>query len=96
MLDLEVVNEATEAIAELSVEVFGEKITWHDVQIGQRVFYSRKTASDSHYEVKVTFESGVNFSKQLGYLTHGVDFKDQLVVIGHDVVLKREEPQEPR
>jgi hypothetical protein len=46
--------------------------------------------ADSHYDISITFDSGRVMKRDVGYLTHGFDFDDRLVVTDQDISYQSE------
>ncbi len=75
-----IVNAATEPIKNGELEVCGQKFLFGELRQGKSRAIQYKVKSDSHFELRVEFFSGKQFSKGLGYVTSGRDFKHVLTV----------------
>jgi hypothetical protein len=79
------VNKADEPIARASVMVCGQTIKLNDIQPTQSAQGFYKVKSDSHFNITVEFQSGKKLQKEIGYVTNGFDFHDELVVTNTDI-----------
>jgi len=75
-----IVNAATESIKNGELEVCGQKFLFGELGQGKSKAIQYKVKSDSHFELRVEFFSGKQFSKGLGYVTSGRDFKHVLTL----------------
>ena len=79
------VNKAKEPIARVLVTVCDQTIELKDIQPNKSAPGSYKVKFDSHYDVKVEFQSGKKLQKELGYVTTGFDFQDEITVTDTDI-----------
>lgn len=82
-----VVNKGSEQIQSGEVELCGEKFSFSKLEPGQSFKQDLKVTRDCHYEVTATFLSGKKVSGGVGYVTHGMDFNDQILVTDEAVEL---------
>ena len=82
-----IVNQAGEAIRSGQLEICKQQFSLGQVQPKQSKEIHYKVRSDSHYDVTIEFESGKKLSRQVGYVTSGMDFHDRLTVTDDDVSL---------
>jgi hypothetical protein len=75
-----IINSATEPIKNGQVEVCGQKFQFGELGQGKTKAIQYKVRSDSHFTLMVEFISGKKFSKKLGYVTSGRDFKHVLTL----------------
>jgi hypothetical protein len=75
-----IVNSATEPIKNGHVRVCGQKFQFGALETGKQRAIQYQVRSDSHFELIVEFVSGKTFSKELGYVTSGRDFRHILTV----------------
>ncbi len=87
--DFSLVNNAREPIARASVSVCGQTIELENVQSGGRVEGSYRVTSESHYTVRVEFPSGRSLTRDIGYVTSGLDFRDEIVVSDSDIQITK-------
>jgi hypothetical protein len=80
-------NESSEPITSAIVTVCRQEIILQNVQPKQSARASYKVKSDSHYSVTITFRSGKTLQREMGYVTPGFDFSDQIIVTESDVKL---------
>lgn len=78
--DFLLINKAKEPIARALVTVCGQTIELRDVQPGKSVSGSYEVKSDSHYDVRIEFQSGKRLQKGVGYVTNGLDFHHEIVI----------------
>jgi len=83
------VNKAKEPITRVLVTVCGQTIEMKDIQPTKSALGSYKVTSDSHYNIRVEFQSGKKLQKEMGYVTNGVDFHHEIVVIDTDINLMK-------
>jgi hypothetical protein len=86
-------NQSGAAIQELRLEVYGQRKIWNDINVGQSVRFTSESKGDSHYSVHVEFAGGKTLNKEIGYVTHGANFDDQIVVSSSDISLSRPKPK---
>lgn len=79
------VNKAKEPIARASVVICGQSIELKDIQPGKSASGSYDVKSDSHYAIKVEFQSGKKLQKEAGYVTNGMDFQHEITVSDSDI-----------
>jgi hypothetical protein len=84
---VQIVNQSSETIVEGSIGITNNRtvnlpILTHNASFVAH-FYIR---ADSHYEISTTFESGRVMKKDVGYLTHGFDFEDRLIITDQDIL----------
>ncbi len=75
-----IINSATEPIKNGQVEVCGQKLQLGELGQGKTKAIQYKVRSDSHFTLIVEFVSGKKFSKELGYVTSGRDYKHILTL----------------
>ena len=83
--DFRLVNKANELIARVLVTVCGQTIELKDIQPAQSVPGSYTVKSDSHFDIRVEFQSGKKLQKEMGYVTNGMDFHHEFVVTDTDI-----------
>jgi len=81
------INKAQEPILLVSVTVCRQTIELKNIYPTKSVSSIYKVKADSHYDIKIEFLSGKKISKQLGYVTSGIDFHHELVVTDTDVYM---------
>ena len=80
------VNKAKEPIARASVAICGQTIEMKDIQPNTSAAGSYEVKCESHYTIQVEFQSGNTLRKETGYVTNGVDFQhDEIVVTDSDI-----------
>lgn len=84
------INRSTESIAKGSMEVCGQKFNFTEIHPGESETAKFAVRADSHYQISITFRSGREISKQIGYVTSGFNYKDRLVVTQDDILLEAE------
>ena len=82
-------NKGTELVVHGEVDICGQKFAFEKIKPGDTRQFSYKVKSDSHYKILVEFESGKKLTKDLGYVTNGLDFKDALIVTEDDILLEK-------
>lgn len=81
------VNKAKETITRAVVLVCGQTIELKSIQPTKSAFGFYEVKADSHYDVKVEFQSGSKLHKEIGYVTNGKDFQDEVIVTEGDIQL---------
>lgn len=81
------VNNAKEPISRVIVSVCGQTIELRDIEPAKSAIGAYKVKSDSHYDIRIEFQSGKRLWKELGYVTNGLDFHDRIVVTDTDIVI---------
>lgn len=79
------VNKATEPIAVATIKINEQTIELRNIQPNMSAAGSYKVRTDGHYKIQVTFESGRTLNKELGYVTHGMDFQHEITVSDSDI-----------
>ena len=79
-------NESSETIASVQVSVCGQLFSFPDVSEGKYVHARYDVASDSHYEIKVSFRSGRTLEGDIGYVTNGNDFFDVIEITDNKII----------
>lgn len=74
------INKTIEPISQALVTVCGQTIELRDVQPGKSAAGSYEVKSDSHYNVRIKFQSGKQLQKGVGYVTNGLDFDHKIVI----------------
>ena len=74
------INKADEPIVRASVTICGQTIELNDIQLAQSAQGFYKVTSDSHFDITVEFQSGKKLRRETGYVTHGFDYQDEIVV----------------
>jgi len=82
------VNNAAEPIFEAHVVICDQEIELHDIPPGNSAsgFYDVKF--DSHYSVKIEFQSGKELRGEVGYVTNREDIKHVITVTDSDIQIK--------
>ena len=78
------VNKAGEPISKATVTVCGQTIKLNDIKPAKSARGSY-TASESHYDITVEFQSGRRLHKSVGYVTSGMVSNDEIVVSDSDI-----------
>jgi len=79
-------NESSEMITSVQVSVCGQPFSFSDVSEGKHVLARYDVASDSHYEIKVSFRSGRTVEGEIGYVTNGNDFFDVIEITDNEII----------
>lgn len=78
-------NNSKESIARVQVLVCGQTIELKEIQPGKSRTGVYKVRSDSHYDVRVEFDSGRKLQKEVGYVTNGFDFHHEIAISDTDI-----------
>ncbi len=78
--DFLLTNKSNETIARATVSVCNQTIELNGIQPNKSASGFYEVRSDSHYDVTVEFGSGKTLRTQIGYVTHGLDYHDEVVV----------------
>lgn len=65
--------------------ICGQTIELKDIQPTKSALGSYKVKSDSHYDVRVEFQSGKKLQRGVGYVTSSLDFQDEITVTDTDI-----------
>jgi hypothetical protein len=79
------INKANEPIVWGSVTVCGQTIELKDIQPTDSALGFHKVKSDSHFDIRIEFQSGKKLRKEMGYVTSGMDFHHEFVVTNSDI-----------
>jgi hypothetical protein len=78
-------NQSNEVIAKAEIKVGKQLFEFTDIVVGDEFTESYSVLVDSHYEIKITFESGESFQKSIGYMTNGFDYDHSIIVTDDDI-----------
>ncbi len=67
--------------------VCGQTIELQGIQPTKSASGFYEVTADSHYDVKVEFQPGARLQKEIGYVTNGHDFHDEVIVTDGDIEL---------
>src|SRR5690242_16371081 len=84
-----VINQSTEPITALSLTVCEQKLELPNLAPGSNSTWDYKVRNDCDYVMSVRFASGRQLNRQLGYVTSGFKYVDELIVTGADIEIKR-------
>ncbi len=79
------INKAKEPIAQALVTICGQTIELKDIQPTKSASGSYKVKSDSHYDIRVEFQSGKKLQREVGYVTSSVDYQHEITVTDTDI-----------
>jgi hypothetical protein len=74
------VNKSKESISSASISICGQTQQFMNIRPNDKISAFYRIKSDSHYAVQVEFQSGKKLQSELGYVTNGLDFKDEITV----------------
>ena len=74
------INGSDELISHATVEVCGQLVEAEHIKPHEEFNGTFKVKGDSHYKVTVFFASGKEIKGELGYVTHGFDFRHTIIV----------------
>lgn len=76
---LTLVNESTETIGDLAVKVWDKEFVLGSLAPGDSKRISLCDYSDTSWKISGRWNSGDQIREQVGYITRGMDFTDQVV-----------------
>ncbi len=79
------INDSNELISHATVEVCDQLIEVESIKFHEEFNGTFKVKGDSHYKVAVVFASGKEIKDELGYVTHGFDFRHTITVTGSKI-----------
>ena len=79
------VNKSNQVIRRASVNVCGQYFEYKDMQPEQGTSGNFKVSCEGHYTIDVELRSGKKMHKEVGYVTSGMNFKDEITVTSSDV-----------
>lgn len=82
-------NASTELITGGTLKICNQQFKLSNIEPNGVEHIAYRVRSDSHYSVVIEFQSGKKLEKDIGYVTSGADFRDQLLVQDTDIVLQR-------
>lgn len=82
-----IVNNANEPITQGVVLICGQTIKLNDILPTKSAPGSYKVRFDSHYDIRIEFQSGKKLGKELGYVTNGLDYQHKIIVTNTDIEL---------
>ena len=74
------INDSNELISHATVEVCGQLIEVKNIKPHEEFNGTFKVKGDSHYKVIVSFASGKEIKDELGYVTHGFNYRLTIAV----------------
>jgi len=75
-------------VTEIQVKVCGQKLNLERLESGQNQVLTFEITSDCHYAVSASLASGKKLKAKLGYVTHGFDFEDTIILTDEKITLK--------
>ena len=78
--EISLVNKATEPITRVSVSICGQVIELEDIQPTKNAVGSYKVTCEGHYDIRIEFQSGKKFQKEIGYVTGGFNYWHEILV----------------
>lgn len=83
------INKANEPIVRALIVICGQTIELKDIQPNKNVSGYYMVKSDSHYNIKIEFQSGNKLQREIGYVTNGFDFYHEIVVTNTDIEITK-------
>jgi hypothetical protein len=74
------INDSDELISHATVEVCDQLIEVKNIKPHEEFNGSFKVTGDSHYKMTVSFSSGKEIKDELGYVTHGFNYRHTIIV----------------
>lgn len=81
-------NESSEQICSAEISICGQTLTFSNVPTGEYVVAHYDIIVDSHYDIKVTLQSGRTLDSEVGYVTHMSDYIDIIAVTNDKIAHK--------
>lgn len=82
---VQIQNRSGERIELVTVQVSGTLIVLDELKPSEKRAGTFRIASDSHYKIYVKFASGKTLAGSCGYVTHGIDSDDLIIVIKNGI-----------
>lgn len=82
---ISVVNKSAEPIARVVVMVCAQKLELINVGVSEAAQATYRITCEGHYSIQVEFQSGRRLQKDIGYVTGGFNFRDEIVVTAFDI-----------
>lgn len=75
-------NQSKQIISELDISLYRypQKNTAKGIKPGESVRFSFSDFSDTHYVIKGNLTDGNQIDEEAGYLTHGMNFNDVIII----------------
>lgn len=86
-------NKSSETITEATVSICGQTLTFERVQSGGSVNGTYTVTSDSHFTIHVEFEDGSEMTKEIGYVTYGMNFWHQIAITESNIEITESKAQ---
>jgi len=74
------INDSNELISHATIEICGQFIEGENIKPHKEFNGSFKVKGDSHYKMTVSFASGKEIKDELGYVTHGFNYRHTITV----------------
>jgi len=84
-------NESSEQIASAEISICGQTLNFSSVPAGEYVIAHYDVIADSHYDIKVTLQSGRTLDNEIGYVTHMSDYIGVIAVTNDEIAHKSRE-----
>ncbi len=81
------INNSGELITLAQVEICKQIIEINDIKPRDHAIGSFVVTGDSHYDVVIHFASGKKIKKQIGYVTHGFNYKHTFNITEANIVI---------
>lgn len=86
-------NKNNEPISLALVTICKQTIELKDILPTKSATGSYEVKSDSHYNIRIEFQSGKKLRKEIGYVTNGLDFHHEIVVTETDIeIMDKDNP----
>jgi hypothetical protein len=80
-------NESSRKISKANLFVGKQSFEFKNIVAGDKSLGSYEVLSDTHYKINITFESGKNIQKNVGYITHGFNYSHRITITDNDIEL---------
>ncbi len=80
-------NKSSQTISKANLFVGKQSFEFQNIVAGDKSLGCYEVSSDTHYKINITFESGKNIQKNVGYITHGFDYSHRITITDNDIEL---------
>lgn len=85
-----VINVSSLSLDKVNILICNQRFELSKIKPGEKQRINFKVTSDSHYEVSVQFVSGKKMKQNVGYITNGINYEDNLIIKDNEIIIEQE------
>lgn len=84
----ELLNKSSTVISKVTVEICDQSFNFNNLEVGEHNVGMFEVTSDDHYKIMVVFSNNKSLSRNIGYVTNGLDFNHRIIIKDADINLE--------